>query len=1158
MEFEMTKFVKIFFMCFCIFVTSANLNAETAESAAAVCGMSQTGDSGSGDSEVEKESTEICENDISFNALYILFHKIFETEQVAEVFDGMFEVSDGTKNFAYATGIGDSIMALFQSLTVIIITVGTILISYSVINIVYKTQTSGEFMGNGQAKVFPVIFNNMLIILLITPIGPILIVQLLMLVVAVLAIMLGNYFWSSFLHATQVKSTEASLSSEITISQSEGIAAELIGTAACMERTNQYILNNQYLKSTEYTDGKLTVGSFLKLDLNESFEKVEQCLQYYVVPVINEDALVSGYNFKRPNIFYCDGTTGVEAIQNAAVIGVGGYQMLTNYMYQEVDYGQEHKCGSITYTQPRIADMNVEENNEVLSNAYLGNYVRNMLDEVKDKVNAKTAFNNFAGQARGKINTLVEQTITADSKKALYDSYDTMIANNYSDYVNLIKVDKEYHSNPKLAGKYMYLKATGVLNQLLGAKYANGTSGFGDVANAIRNQTILRDDTFKHKGINVLINDGKVTEVEEAKYGVETLVNQSKLIYDYLEQAHCAENWLNLKSSLKTALTLNEGFKNDTSSEDVIMKLENKPSFECIKITKKGGDYKVDYNVEGVSDSQKYRAFEVNSGDVEYSGISEDELLAIQDNFTNEVHLEKIKKAMAEKLLLEGYIYYVKMAVSKALTSELKLIQDDGLLIKMRQEGWATSGSMMLQITMDQGNATIFKTGLQKSGMAMSDVYPEEEGSNFSNEEALMIEGKTEETQNEEENNFSVLRNMDLEEFLYSGKSIMDFSSRSSYEQTKENNKSAVVDGFLATIEEQLFSPIIYIKKASGIQQGTTLMSGLEQCRTENKVCVSQDTHPLNALMMFGQDLMANAIIILIIDLVVQTVTLAVDMALGDDQDSGTKDKKKKNGVFKEILSGLKTMLTMPFKGILGALKAISFVLKAIRPVVYTFLFAGIFLGFILPTVPYISFAIVFLGWIITIFQMMVVAPIYVLLAAMDGNSKGQISFNKFWELAGGILLKPALVTIAIIFGWTLSSISLYYVNATIFSLFSATKPDSLLLGVIYTALTYVVYIALVYIVIHHSFKVINKLPDDILSLLNVRGSGDSQFIDNLGVEKFLQAKIMSDTIQGVHGNLGNKVEGKQNQLDRTREKEKDDKLQALRQAEMEKDKSTS
>ena len=241
----MTKFVKIFLVYLFITLSSANAYAVTSQEELS-CGMSfET--SGSDYQMVEKESTKICENDISFNVLYILFQRVFESEEVSKVFEGLIQVSDGTKEFAYATGIGDSIMALFQSLTNIIITIATVLITYSVINIVYKTQTSGEFMGNGQSKVFPVIFNNLLIIVLITPVGPILVVQLLMLMVAVVAIMLGNYFWSSFLHATQVKSTQASLSPEITMTQSKEITSEYVSTAACMSRTTQYILNNQYL-----------------------------------------------------------------------------------------------------------------------------------------------------------------------------------------------------------------------------------------------------------------------------------------------------------------------------------------------------------------------------------------------------------------------------------------------------------------------------------------------------------------------------------------------------------------------------------------------------------------------------------------------------------------------------------------------------------------------------------------------------------------------------------------------------------------------------------------------------------------------------------------------------------------------------------------------
>jgi len=1125
-------------------IVNVNVYAATAGSEI-TCGMS-VDDSGM---VVQKESTRICDNDIALNSIYILFHKILDSDKIAPVFEGMYSVSDGTKEFAYSTGIGDSIEVLFQSLSTIIITFTLIAITYSVGKIIYQTSSNGEFMGSGQAKVFPVIFSNLLVILLLTPVGSILVVQLLVLIIAVIAIMIGNYFWSSFLYSTQVKSTEAVLNPEITISQAEDISAEFIGTAACMERTNQYILNNQYLDDTDYEENKLNIDH----TLNQSFERIEQCLKYYVQPIVNGDALVSGYNFIRPNILFCDGKTTMDAVSGAFAGSFFStlYTLGNAFVYNDVDYGQEHNCGTITYTQPSIADLNPKENNAAYTNMFTGNFVRNMLNEVNGTVSAASYFADFSNMARNNITELVEGTVTDESKRALYATYDSKIESIVPSIRSKIQVDAEYKEDPKMAGKYLYLKATGVLNQLLGAKYINTSIGAVDDLKALGRMTFIGGEDFKNKGMNTLVKDGVVNDILEQEYGVEVLINQSKLIYDYLEQAHCANNWSILQSSRRTVMAMKEGFRTNDDVSDVLDDIDNKPNFECIKITRKGGDYDIEYNIEGLSEQEKYKDFEIG-GNGDSSGANKEELLLVENKLKTVVYLDKMKRATIERLLLDGYIYYVKMAVSKALTEELKLLQDESLLIKMRQEGWSTAGSMMLQVTMSQGNATVFKNGLLKSGLVMSEVYPQDSGETYANIKSLLNEDRTEEIDKAEESkgNFFKLTNFRILEFLYPGKSVIDFSNRASFEQAKENNQSAVVDGFLATIEEQLFSPIIYIKQASGIAQGTTLMKGLEDCRNENKVCVSHDTHPLNALMMFGQDLMANAIIILIIDLIVQAVSLAIDTAMGDT-DSGVKNKNK--GFFKEVLSSLKTVLSMPFKGILVALQAISSVLTIMRPIIYTFLFAGIFLGFILPTVPYIAFAIVFLGWLISIFMMMVISPIYVLLAAFSGNTKEQLTFAKLWELTGGILLKPALVTISLIFGWTLSSISLFYVNATIFSLFSATRPDSMLLGVVYTALTYIVYISLVFIVIQHSFKVINKLSDDILSLLNVRGSGDSQFIDNLGVEKFLQAKIMSDTVSNIHGQGANTLKGKQSALDRDKKRAREEKLAAMKKAEADK-----
>ena len=116
-------------------------------------------------------------------------------------------------------------------------------------------------MGDRRAKVFSVIFNSLLIIFLITPVGSVVVVQLLVLILAIMGIMIANFFWSTFLHATSVKTTEATLNEEQVIQQASStvsgilisINLDLMSESESPERLMISFVNAIFL-ATEHTE----------------------------------------------------------------------------------------------------------------------------------------------------------------------------------------------------------------------------------------------------------------------------------------------------------------------------------------------------------------------------------------------------------------------------------------------------------------------------------------------------------------------------------------------------------------------------------------------------------------------------------------------------------------------------------------------------------------------------------------------------------------------------------------------------------------------------------------------------------------------------------------------------------------------------------------
>lgn len=1113
----MIKVFRIITICFLLITTNLmSLNVNAATTVEDQCGMT-TEESGL---VVEKESTRICEGDISFTVLYLLFHKIFDQDDVKTIFEEIAPISTNVKQFAAAAGMGDTIVAIFEALTSIIISVATLLISYSVIKVLYKTQTNGEFMGDRRAKVFSVIFNSLLVIFLITPVGSVVVVQLLVLILAIMAIMIANFFWSTFLYATSVKTSEATLNEQETIQQASSTVSGIVETNACMARTNQKILNDNFKIGTEFSSEEKFFGGNdydnQNLDIRESVDKVHECLRYYISPARNSDDIISGYALRRPDMLTCTGYTAIDDIEGLYSITPGGIlingtldlidkiNVAVEYGYHSPSYGAEHNCGAISYNAPKIQNMFADnEDSQFFSSL---NAV-DQINSVKGLYNINSYYNSFRGESESRVNAMINTEITSESKKQLYESYNSYIENLKESVKNAIAVDGEI--NNKIKGKLIYVKAITILNELYGA---------GSIAG---------DEDGLLKPIDLEIKaDGSIENIEEDKHRFEYLNKIGLSIYDNLEQAHCAKNWERLIDSRKTVAALNLGIQENWDFGKVSSKVGGAFNFECVKLTNKGADEddrSFIYNIraDGIDINKD---IEIDGENIQTKELSDQEYADMLNKMKNLIYPAKVKEAMKKKYVLEGYLYSVKIAVSQALTESLKDLQDDSLLIKMRKDGWATSGAMMLQITMEQGNASVFKEGMSGTGNAFSQITNMD--SLFYNTDALQTEGNVGDS-NEVENKGVELLPIQFSEFLSSQNRLQSFDNKDAIDRIVEDSERGMFEGFLGNIENMIFYPISYIKQASGLDQNDTIQEGLEECRNTDRVCISQDTHPLNALMLFGQETMNMTLKIMIVDLIVQSLNYLVDKFMSEEEEkAGVKEK----GFLKKIVSSVKSIFKA-VGGLLGGailliIKAVAILLDFIRPFVFLLFGAGIFLGYVVPTIPYVAFAIVFMGWIISIFQTMIALPVLVLFSA-SSTGQNNLSPMRFWQLTGGILLKPALVTIAIIFGWTLSSISLYYINATVYSIFSATRPDDALIGLIHTMLTYIMYISLIYIVVHHSFKVINKIPDEILQMMDVKGSGDSQFIESLNFERFMQAKLATDAAEKIHGRASGSIQKK-------------------------------
>lgn len=1033
-----------------LFLPSQELFAQTVPlNTSSSCGI----DSSTG--EIKDKSAEICQEDIAFNVLYLMFNRVLEQETVKGVVEEITPIGNGVKSFAAAAGSGDSIITILGAVNNIIILFAILFFSYSIIKIIYKTQTNGEFLGDRKSKVAGVILNNLAIIILLAPVGSVLVIQIIIVFLAIIAIMLGNYFWSSFLYATKIKSTVVEIDDNILIQEANTLAIGLVETNACMERTTQDILNKKFNTGSAFE----TVDGDENSELIQSARAVHQCINYKISPVVNGEGYVNGYNFVRPKT---DGDCTDEWFSN-------------DIEYIIADYGTEHSCGSVNYNVPNLTNLFSDDEEEAT-----GWFDGQSISSLMSNYDLKTEFTAFKNNKKLTIKNVLGDTINAKKEKELFEGFNSDAQNLSNRIRNSIKVDDI--TDKKMAAKLMYARSIFILNKLLGAEKSESDLKLIDTEIRV---------------------DGNFIENVSSEYGIETLNNQAKIIYDYLEKDYCLDNVHLNKDARINVLAFKDTLSASQKFDKYNLRRENADpllAFTCLKLLYKKNGYGFVYNT---SDQIKIFA------DIEKDGLKYILNKEKKDEVDKYMKSEKrnLVDALTEKYVLQGYIYTVKKAVAMALTEELKKVQDEELLKKVRREGFAGAGSMMLKITMEQSNATTFKNSIQSTGQAAGG------GDSFDGTYKNVIENKNQELNTTEKK----MPPFDKINLITTSNYTRNISDYEKINQANQNAEKDAFDSFTGNLENMIAYPLVYIKNASGFEQGLSISQNLERCRDSNNVCISPDSHPLNALMLFGQESLNYGIMIKITEAIVRLIVVTL----------GNEEKDKDGGVGEQIMSKMKSILTkIPGIKVLHIIASvILIVLETISPFVNLMIFMGVFLGYVLPTIPYVAFAIAFLSWIISIFTTMISLSIYILMSS-SSTGENNIELSKIWEMTGNIILKPALITIAIIFGWTLSSVSLYYVNSTIYALFT-TAQDGFLLYIIKSIMVYFIYVSIIYIVIYHSFKVINKLPDEILAMLNIRGTQDGQFIESLQFERFIQAKILSDGINNMSQSVNKQIDAR-------------------------------
>jgi conjugal transfer/type IV secretion protein DotA/TraY len=1093
----MNNFIKIILIF--LVLTSANLylEAETeVKKDNADCALIIDSKSKSGFS-VDPNSYEICDGDLSLKIIYMLYGDILTNDIVKNFVEILIDVPQSNVELNQVSGLSAPIAAIYYALTNLIFSIGSIFIVYQSISYLHKAQVSGQFLGQNKGNAIKVALQGLGVLFLIVPIGNILLIQLIVFLMAILGIMIANYFLSAFLSSVEVKSTKFEVNNESLYHSSGAFSKGLVSIELCKERTNQLILSNKVTATSEWVKESPDSYAWGDNDMEEFNELAHQCLSYYSKGKESSDfeKQVKSIVVHKPTLDDCDDGEVIDEIT-----------------YHKKDFGSPHTCGKIEYTWPDMetmmpTDISASDSDkkiffEIVGSVSIGSMWATIFPMAgKGLINSKDYKNNWSAKNNYKlfldankksINDILSSDLKDEEKdkslKEIFNAHSNLILEKLRKDEVLQSPEYENIENFQLKSNLIYVNHLAISNYLLGGMTTNDQS--------------FSLDTDK------VYRPGESVEF----FGIDTFSPTIKEASLNLHKSHCAYNWESLYESRYNYLIYEETTEENTALTNFMDKTK-KIDFECTILGKNAEDSNkpyIKYVFDGTERDEYFSDIKIGANGVKEKS-KDQEAIKITKVKMNELSIKYINEAGNNMTYLTGYNYAVKDALVRSMSERLKETADFKIMIETRQSGWAALGGMMLSISKNMVNASSYSNSILNTANVESKMDQKDGNLEFYNIKAFIIEN--------EENiaiNDNTLLTMNLSSLFGSlGVTSVSKNLNDAGNETEDGMLEDILDYILTDI---IFSPMKYLIGGSNMDQDESLIKNLESC-SKSLDCYPSDSHPLNNMMMFGHAIIDKVVSIILLKYAVDFVVSLLQSMDGDAKGkSGIGDFGSLISKIFGFIPGIGTIASV-FISVLTVLAiGLQMILNAIAPFMIILMTVGILCGFMLPTLPYVFFTIVFIGWIITIFIVTIAAPIWILkLANLREDGKTSISVGEIWRITGSVLLKPPLITIAMIIAWTISSVSLYFINSTFFTVLEATLVDSNPISMMIAhIMAYVLYVALIYIILQHSFGLIGKFSDDVSQLIGVNQIGDQQSIQGLQVERLLAAGAVGQQLGGI------------------------------------------
>lgn len=1042
---------------------------------------------------VNPQDYTICENDISYGILSMVFQKIFAENELLKALGNADEESDSV---AYAYNIGGPIIAIIEAVTWLTFTLSGLVLTFVTIKTLNISASSGQFMGNWNSVY--VMTRTLGAMALIVPVGSFSLAQIFILIIAMFGIMGGNYIWGAFLSMQQAETITLDEAGGNHIALSIAQAESLVKSNTCSIRSASASveMHQKNLESRTFTDIDVTthMSRLSNCSRNRMFIAVDQTFSTYEESWVYNVAQMAG-----PATNILASTMSKESAGNAFPVSTLAFGSPTTCngdgdilnKFDEDTYGKSYQCGNIQFQTPDLEHY-ISGNSEVDDEGLFVSTKKSVIGAVED-IKASIEPNDFYAEISKKgYNLSIGGTeFHPNDYESEVARFKEMLIQKGSALFKEIKSNIESNSpNPPAAYEGTYVALAATLNNYLGGGY--NRAGYDSFWETLKSTEVSWGTIKQNKAVQIYTEDERGLDLN----GMYVDAKKSAL---HLVAAKCAEIWPVYRSAYNSTNVYFEKLTDPKTSmlgePNMELNLNGTINSECIQPfseSELSNDriIKNEYiRLADVTDTKDSYYLLLNNnayGNTLVSAAKDSDITPEElDVAVQELMKSNIDESNAIIDGMSAYNYVIRKGMEEAIKEVFTEETNTDFLIEMRNLGWASAGGFILALSNEGSELAKYNRLIQGQVTWNAAVSNEK----YINSTRFLESNGTLE--------YSSLTSVARSVFS-------DAVMNADYEDLKEKDTYELnFSIILKFLEDLLTAPLHHLKAVGGFDQNSTLRDGAKKCYEAGE-CTITSVHPVTALLNVGNDLIDLCFNLVLL----KTITGAIVWLDVSSQKTSKATAGGKSGESPGMIASMlgATVFQHPVvKTIFKVVGIVDSILGVIVSTIVPPLFiVGIFFSFVIPMMPFLAFLMGFIGWIMLILELLIAVNVWILLMATpDQNGNSRADPRAVFGFAGQLILKPALMVIALVFGWYLSAISVYFLNMTIFGALSPTESGSLL-GLLDLAMFYIVYLIMIFIAIKHSFKIIEILPDKIFSLINISKSGDIKS-ESLGMERMVQ-----------------------------------------------------